>query len=53
MSTCFKDLYDYDLVKSCCRCEIISLKSNFHKNRNMKHWLQLYCISCVKQKQKQ
>ena len=27
------------------------LKSNFHKNKNMKDGLQPYCISCVKQKQ--
>ena len=31
MSSCIKDLYDYDLVEKCSKCEIISLKSNFHK----------------------
>ena len=29
MSTCIEDLYDYDLVKKCCRCNMICLKSNF------------------------
>ena len=53
MSNCIKDLYDYDLVKKCSRCKIISLKSNFHKNKNMNDGLQTHCISCVKQKQKQ
>ena len=31
MSNCIKDLYDYDLVKKCCMCKNISLKSNFNK----------------------
>ena len=53
MSNCIKDLFDYDLVKKCRRCEIILLKSNFRKNKNMKDGLQPHCISCVKQKQKQ
>ena len=30
MSSCIKELYDYDLVKKCSNCENISLKSNFH-----------------------
>ena len=33
MSNCIKDLYDYDLVKKCCRCKNILLKSNFNKNK--------------------
>ena len=52
MSKCIKDLYDYDLIKKCSKCEIISLKCNFQKNKNMKDGLQPHCISCVKQKQK-
>ena len=43
---------DEDL-KKCSKCENILLKSNFHKNKNMKEGLQPHCISCVKQKQKQ
>ena len=31
MSSCIKVLYDYDLVKKCRVCKIISLKSNFKK----------------------
>ena len=30
MSSCIKYLYDYELNKKCCKCEIISLKSKFH-----------------------
>ena len=35
MSNCFTDLYDYDLIKKCCRCKNILLKSNFYKSKNM------------------
>ena len=31
MSSCFKDLHEYELVKKCSKCGIISLKSNFQK----------------------
>ena len=48
MSDCIKDLYDYDLVKKCCRCEKISLKSNFHKKLSSRHGLDPQCIPCVK-----
>ena len=34
MTTCIKDLMDYDLVKKCSKCGNISLRSNFHKNKN-------------------
>ena len=53
MSGCIKDLYDYELVKKCSKCKTIYLKSNFHKNKNMKDGLQPHCISCVKRIQKQ
>ena len=46
MSSCIKDLYEYDLVKKCCRCENILLKSNFHKEKNREDGLQPLCISC-------
>ena len=52
MSNCIKDLYNYDLVKKCCRCQNISLKSNFHKNKKSKDGLFSQCKSCVIQKQK-
>ena len=47
MSNCIKDLYDYDLVKKCLKCGIISLKSNFQKNKNRKDGLQSHCKFCV------
>ena len=53
MSNCIKDLYDYNLIKKCSKCENISLKSNFHKNKNRKDGLQAYCKICIIQKQKQ
>ena len=46
MSSCIKDLFDYDLVKKCLNCENISLKSNFHKDKNREDGLQAYCIFC-------
>ena len=49
MSGCIKDLYDYDLVKKCSKCGIFSLKSNFHKNKNMSDGLHSNCIPCKKE----
>ena len=48
MSNCIKNLYDYDLIKKCCKCGIISLKSNFHKNKKMKDGLNPNCKVCRK-----
>ena len=48
MSNCIKDLYDYDLVKKCCRCKNISLKSNFYKSKNISDGLHPQCIFCSK-----
>ena len=48
MSNCIKGLYDYDLIKKCCRCGIISLKSNFHKNKKSKDELNSICKGCMK-----
>ena len=33
MSSCIKGSSDYDLVKECSKCGIMSLKSNFHKKK--------------------
>ena len=52
MSNCIKDLYDYDLVKKCCMCKNISLKSNFNRKTISKDGLQAYCISCQKEYRK-
>ena len=46
MSNCIKDLYDYNLVKKCLKCGNISLKSNFHKDKNRENDFQLHCICC-------
>ena len=52
MSTCIKELYDYDLFKKCSRCGIVKLKSNFHKRSKSSDGLQSQCKSCVIQKQR-
>ena len=52
MSNCIKDLYDYDLIKKCSKCGTISLKSNFHKNKNMRDGFVSQCKSCIIQKQR-
>ena len=44
MSSCIKDLFDFDLVKKCPNCENISLKSKFHKDKNREDGLQPYCV---------
>ena len=50
MISCIQDLYDYDLVEKCTKCEIVLLKSNFHKNENLSDGsLYKQCKSCRKQ----
>ena len=49
MSNSIKELYDYDLVKKCCRCKNILLKTNFHKDNKRKDGVQRICIICIKQ----
>ena len=53
MSTCIKDLFDYELVKKCSKCGIVKLKSNFHKRSKSSDGLQPQCKNCILQKQKQ
>ena len=48
MSNCIKDLDDYELIKKCSKCGIISLKSNFHKNINKKDGVNSMCKVCMK-----
>ena len=48
MSNYIKDLYDYDFFLKCCKCGIISLKSNFHKNINRKNGVNSICKDCMK-----
>ena len=47
MSNCIKDLHDNNLILKCCKCGIISLKSNFHKNKKSKDGLDPRCIPCM------
>ena len=49
MSNCIKDLFDYDLVKKCCRCKNILLKSNFNRNKTKRDGIQNICVICFKQ----
>ena len=49
MSNCIKDLYDYNLVKKCCRCKNILLKSNFHKDNKRKDGFYNQCKVCRKE----
>ena len=49
MSSCFKDLYDYNLFKNCRVCKNISLKSNFNKNKTKKDGYRSECRSCCKE----
>ena len=44
MSNCIKDLFDYDLVKKCSKCGIISLKNKFYKDSNKKDGYKSECI---------
>ena len=46
MSTFIKNLFDYELVKKCSECEIISLKSNFHKNKLTEDGCRSACKNC-------
>ena len=48
MSACIKDLYDYELVKKCCKCKNILLKSSFHKNKTMRVGFKPQCKFCTK-----
>ena len=47
MSTCIKDLFNYDSFKKYCRCKSICLKSNFYKNVNRKDGVNAMCTICM------
>ena len=49
MSNSIKELYDFDLVKKCCRCKNILLKTSFHKDNKRKDGVQTIRIFCIKQ----
>ena len=40
MSTCIKDLYDYNLILKCSMCGISCLKPNFRKDIERKDGVQ-------------
>ena len=42
MSYSIEDLYDYELVKRCYRCESVCLKTSFH-NKTKKNGLNCFC----------
>ena len=44
-----KEFYDYELVKKYSICGVISLKSNFHRLKNMSDGFYKICKSCRKQ----
>ena len=48
MSSCIKDIFDYELVRKCSKSGIISLKSNFHKNSRSKDGSNSICKGCMK-----
>ena len=49
MSTCIRDLYDYDLFKKCSKCGIISLKNKFYKDSIKKDGYKSERIFCSKE----
>ena len=53
MSGCIENLYDYDSVKKYSKCGIVSLKTNFHRNKKMGDGLNKQCKFCVNQRQRQ
>ena len=48
MSSCVKDLFDYDLVKVCSKCRIVQMRTNFHKNNQSLDGLRSICKSCCR-----
>ena len=48
MSNCIKHLYDFVLIKKGCGCGIMSLMSNFHRDRTKKDGYRPHCKICCK-----
>ena len=48
MGSCIRDSYDFNLTLKCCKCGIISLKSNFNKNKTNRDGHRSKCRSCCK-----
>ena len=49
MSNCIKDFYDYNLIKKCSKCGIVSLKLNFYKDRTTNVGHRPCCKRCTNQ----
>ena len=47
MSKCIKDLYNFELVKQCCKYKLICLKSNFFENIKRKDRVNSMCKICM------
>ena len=47
MSNCIKVFSDDDLVKKCCRCKSLRLKSLFYKKLNRKYGVNTMCKICM------
>ena len=48
MSNCDKGLYDYELIKKCSKCGIISMNSNVHENIIRKDGVNSTFKGCMK-----
>ena len=48
MSFSIQELFDYDLVKRCCKHKSICLKIKFYENRTTKDEYNSNCICCCK-----
>ena len=48
MSNCIEDLFEYDLVKKCCRCGIFFLMSDFYKYKTKRNGYRPECKICSK-----
>ena len=49
MSNCIKEFFDYDLVKKCSKCGLISLKSNFYNDKTKNDGFHPKCKFCRKE----
>ena len=48
MSRSIQDLFDFNLVKRCCRCKAICLEKTLNRNPKSEDRLQSQCKSTVK-----
>ena len=48
MASCFKDLYDYEIIWKSKKCGTVMLKNTFHGNKNRSDGLYKQCKICRK-----